>query len=373
MIAWLRMTRSMVRRCLAVMLAMSWASQPIVVAAASAPLPSSAAPSEPTANAAGQGTLRTVVAVMPLQVAGEMSPADRALLTDELLEGLRRGKFQVVPAEEVLTQSPDASNCRRPKCFVGVAKATGASHLVRAKVTVQDRDYEVAVELLDGATGEVIVSGREGCEICGLADTGNLMTSAAATLRTKLDALSKGPPTLRINSQPRDAIVTIDGDIVGTTPVERPTSAGKHLVRVSKEGYIAIEREVTFVEGGREALDFELEKLPSRLPSRPWGWASLSVGMAALGGGVALVAVHDLPYEVGDGCDMPDNRDAAGECRWLWNTKWYGAAAAIAGAALVTLGVAILVNTARKDRPKRGAASKRARVRVGVDGAVLGF
>ena len=42
----------------------------------------------------------------------------------------------------------------------------------------------MAVELFDGGTGASLARTEEGCEICGIADAGNLISSAAATLRT---------------------------------------------------------------------------------------------------------------------------------------------------------------------------------------------
>ena len=44
------------------------------------------------------------------------------------------------------------------------------------------------------------------------------------------------------------------------------------------------------------------------------------------------------------------------ECKYLFNTKWYGFAATLAGAALLTLGTVILISS----RPKTDGVSKRA-------------
>jgi TolB-like protein len=293
----------------------------------------------------GSGAART--AILPLAVTGEMSDADRDALTRELVGGLERGDFGVIPPAEVATKAPQAAKCGDAPCFIGAAKATGATHVVRTQVVVQDRDYKVEVQLVDGATGTVLARSSDGCEICGIVDAGGLISSAAATLRTKLDALAKGPSTLSVVSDPAEAVVTIDGEIVGATPLERPVIPGKHIVRVTKDGYISIEREATFVEGVQESLRFELEKVPSRLPARPWGWASLFVGLAGMGAGFGLVAMHDVPYKLGENCTGNDV-DPSGECRYLYDTKWYGVAAAAAGAAIATLGVAILLTTTKR-------------------------
>jgi hypothetical protein len=143
------------------------------------------------------------------------------------------------------------------------------------------------------------------------------------------------------------------------------------VLRVSKEGYIAIEREVTFVEGVEESLSFELEKVPSRLPSRPWGWVSLGVGVASLGAAIGFAAIRDQPYEIGSACEGA-NIDDDGNCRRIWNTEYHVLGFALAGGALVTLGVAILLDTAAGKGPKKTKASagntarRRRRPQVGV-------
>src|SRR5688572_4232277 len=227
-----------------------------------------------------------------------------------------------------------------------IAKETGATHIVRAIIQVVDRDYTVKLELYD-AEGAKVVSTSDGCEICGVVDVGGLIETQAATMRTKLDALASGPAAINITSVPEGADVTLDGEAFGTTPIDKPIIPGDHVIRVSKEGYIAVQEKRTFVEGARETLNYELEKVPNRLPKRPWGWASLGVGIAAVGGGVAMTVLHDMPYKLGGSCTGAQV-DGDGDCQYLFNTKWYGLGLSLGGAALVTLGVAILINTSKK-------------------------
>jgi len=337
----------------------------VPIAAASAASARATAPaSEPAKASAARA------AILPVAVEGELSDVDRESLTSELVGGLQRGAFAVVSPTDVVARDPGASDCKAAKCYVKVAKATSATHVVRATVIVQDRDFDIRVELLDGGSGNVVATSEEGCEICGIVDAGNLMASAAATLRTKLDALAKGPSTLRVTSVPEGAEVTVDGAIVGVTPVARPVIGGKRVVRVSKEGFIAVEREVTVVEGVAEELSFELEKVPNRLPKRPWGFVSLGFGIASLGVATGFAALQSRPYKIGGSCDG-DNVDAQGDCRRLWDTEWIVYGTAIAGAALLTLGIAVLLTTSGKRGKKQRAAKtkkerKKSEARVGV-------
>lgn len=313
-----------------------------------------------------------VVAILPLVVEGELPDADREALSAELVEGLRRGEFGVVtPGEVAATGKGD---CAKAGCMQDIASQTGATHLVRASVEVIDRDYTVAVELYAGADGSMVVTSSDGCEICGVADVGQLLATQAATLRTKLDALASGPSTVDIRSDPEGADVTLDGEPFGVTPLDKPVLPGEHVIRVSKEGYITIQEQRTFVEGVQESLSYELERVPNRLPRRPWGWATLSVGIVALGGAGVMMAFDGRPVRFGNRCSVPRvNVDGDGDCRQLWQGKWPAFAAGIAGGALVALGAAILVTTAKNPRKRAKREAAVSRLRVSPSGVGIAF
>jgi len=314
-----------------------------------------AAPGEP--EAAGPSAEATPIraAILPLAVEGDELPeADRTELTGRLVEGLQRGDFDVVAPDEVLSKAPAAASCRAADCYTSIASATGATHVVRAVVQAQDRDYTVEVLLVDGKNGAQVASNADSCQICGVAEVGDILDAAAATLRTKLDNLAQGPATLVVSSTPVGARVSIDGELRGVTPFNGPVLAGKHVLRISYDGYITVEREVTFVEGIEDTQSFELEKVPSRLPARPWGWVSLGVGLAGVGTAVAFTALDDRNFRVGNACPHPD---AQKDCPRLWDLDWFALGTAIAGAGLTTLGVAILLNSAKR-RTKKSAVDK---------------
>lgn len=318
------------------------------------PTVASAAP-EPAGSAAEAETPPIRAAILPLAVEGDELPeVDRVDLTRRLVEGLQRGDFDVIAPDEVLSKAPSAATCRAADCYTSIASATGSTHVVRAVVKAQDRDYEVEVVLVDGKNGGQVASNADSCQICGVAEVGDILDAAAATLRTKLDNLAQGPATLVVSSTPVGARVSIDGELKGVTPFNGPVLAGKHVLRISYDGYITVEREVTFVEGIEETQSFELEKVPSRLPARPWGWVSLGVGLAGLGTAGFYGWLDDRPAMLGSRCDAPD---LDGDCPRLWNTQWVVFGTAIVGAGLTTLGVAILLNSAKR-RTKKSAIDK---------------
>ena len=78
-------------------------------------------------------------------------------------------------------------------------------------------------------------------------------------------------------------------------------------------------------------------------PYRIWKWVALGSGLAALGAGVTLIAIH---RSSGDGTRDPSARD----------TRVPGIVSAAAGAALTGLGIYLFVKDARDRRDERSAA-----------------
>jgi hypothetical protein len=344
----------------------AWATA-LALGIAHAPIVSAAPPSSSASTDVAPKT-----AILPLVIEGELPETDRETLTNQLVGGLQRGSFEIVTPDQVVAAA-GKDDCSKPGCMQKIAEQTGATHIVRAIVEVVDRDYTVRVELYDGSDGTKLVSASDGCEICGVVDVGGLIETQAATLRTKLDALASGPASIVVSSNPEGAEVTLDGEPFGVTPLDKSVIPGDHVVRVTKEGYIAVQEQRTFVEGARESLNYELEKVPSRLPKRPWGWASLGIGVAAVGGGVAMTFLHDRDFKLGGKC-TGTNVDIDGDCRLLHNTKWYGMALGLAGGALVTLGVAVLITTSKNPRKKAKAeAAVREHLQVGPGGVGVRF
>lgn len=73
---------------------------------------------------------------------------------------------------------------------------------------------------------------------------------------------------VRINSEPAGATVSVDGEIVGETPVTVPLARGQqNTVRFSLTGYARVERQ--FVAEPGVPLEQSLTKLPARRPKSP--------------------------------------------------------------------------------------------------------
>lgn len=319
------------RTPLSALLSCAVAAAPVCVAQASAP--------------AGGEERR--LAVLPLRVEGAADETTRREWTGGLRRGVARGDAAIVDQAQV-DKLGDAS-CDRKQCWEKLRKGTQATHIVRTSVTIKNRDYAIRLELVSAEDGAVIVSTEERCEICGVEEVANLLDSQGALLQTRLSSMGKGPPVLVIDTKPSGALVYVDGEVVGETPLERAVAEGSHKVRVSLAGHVAEERELSFVPGVREQVTLDLQRTPGNPKRRVLGGVAVGGGIVLLGVAAGLLTINPFPYK--NQCSGSDV-DADGDCRYLFDMRWGGAALAAAGASLVTLGIVALLRN-RKPKMKK--------------------
>ncbi|MEZ4382931.1 MAG: PEGA domain-containing protein [Nannocystaceae bacterium] len=324
-----------------------------------------------------------VVMVLPVESWGSIEEHVPRALVARIEDGLRRGKFTVIDAAAIGASVP-SGECDEA-CMRGLVAGTDATHVVRASVVVDGRDYNVRVELFLGDTGELIAASHDICEICGHEELADMVGDLSAALRRKLSAAVDPPPLLRVVAEPAGSVVSVDGEVVGVTPVEVTVAPGEHDVVVQKAGYVAHRARLAFLDGVVETIRTDLEPAPRIIDeappeptptrprprsdggaslSRPLAWTSLGVGAGALAGGVALLILDERPIR--SDC-TGDNIDAMGNCRWRYNTLGGGIALTVAGVGALTLGALLLV----RDRRRRGAEERR--VAVGTGGVAVRF
>ncbi len=290
------------------------------------------------------------VAVLPLVIEGSIDDDAKAGLLQGLRSGLERGDFELASQADVDTHAE--SPCNRQTCYGRLRSELGVSHIIRATVVVQNRDYELSLELINAEDGAVVVSSEDRCDICGLEEVGELLSSQGALLRAKIDAMGAGPAILIVDSKPTGATVMIDGEVVGVTPIERSVIAGEHVLRVSADGYVAEEREVNFVPGVTETINLDLNRAVGSKKMRILGGVSLAGGVLALGGAGALLVLDDQFR-----CVDPTDVDNEGDCREYRNYSPAGGALAAAGAVFSTLGVVLLLRHRKPKSSKKASAT----------------
>jgi TolB-like protein len=285
-------------------------------------------------QAAAQGGAkpeRPQVAVVRLNFTGAVAEAARELFAVRLVEGLAVADFQVTSgtpvADRLQASGVDPLSCLDEPCYRKAAPALGVAYLVAGAVAERQKTYQITLELVNGKTGAVIGTHRERCEICGIEEAGEKMGLAASALRARLEAVAKAPARFVIRSRPPGALVIVDGQQVGRTPLDREIAGGAHTLQVSADGYDVSERSLTVVSGVDETLDMDLVPVPSKFPFRKAGWAAVALGAVALAGGIYA--------ETLDGKEIPcaeAEKDPWGHCPHLRNTR-------VLAAALVGLGV----------------------------------
>lgn len=303
-----------------------------------------AEPAIPTADA-------QKLAVLPLRIDGQVDEVARTRWMAALRGGLARGSSEVIADAQVAPWIE--GSCDRQSCYDKVRANSGATHVVRATVVQKNRDYLLKLALIDASTGVEALSSEDRCEICGTEEVADLLDSQGALLQARLAAQGKGPGVLFLDTKPSGAIVFIDDEAVGTTPLERPILAGPHKVRVNLNGYVAEERELSFVNGVRQELKLSLHRTPGNPRTRAIGAVGLTGGILLIGAGIALVALDDAPYK--KNC-TGNNVDIDGDCKFVYNTGPLGAVFIGVGAILGTLGAVAIHRNRGAAAPKKQRA-----------------
>ncbi|MFO0634050.1 MAG: PEGA domain-containing protein [Nannocystaceae bacterium] len=256
-----------------------------------------------------------------------------------------------------------AGDCDAPCRARGRGRARAMD--VTATVTARDRDFELAL-LLDARDGRELAATTATCEVCVVAEVGDMLADRAAVLGAKLDALATAPPRLRFVSCPGGAMISIDGERVGAAPLERTLDAGRHRAKAVLEGHLPLELQFDAVAGTEEELTLTLSPVPPRARAlRPAGAATLGIGVALAAVGVPLLVLHGRPFR--GRCTGADV-DVDGDCRFRYDTR--------TGGAMVTAHRRCRCDRDRRGvagcRRKRGRPRRRAHARVGLGRAALG-
>lgn len=115
--------------------------------------------------------------------------------------------------------------------------------------------------------------------------------------------------SLRLESTPSRATVSIDSRVVGQTPWEGRLGLGEHAIDLNAAGFFPATQRVQLVRHKQRELQIVLEREPdtARLhkirvvgPGVSYGVGALGLGVFAVTGGLALTAVKELETECPD-------------------------------------------------------------------------
>ena len=240
------------------------------------------------------------VLLLPLEVAGDIESRARTMFAAALREGFDRSTLAFRSPND--DQVETAIRCSAPACLEALGQSTSATHMIRARVDNKDRIYDIQIEAIDLRTGVIAASSREACEICGIQEVSNQLAGQAAALGQKLAEIMARRPTLAVVSLPQGARVL-------------PEQKRQRNLRI-------------------------------------WGAVTLASGLALAGAGVPLIVLHDRQNILR--CDS-GNIDADGNCRWTYDTMDVGLGLTLSGAALATVGVALLSTWGARRKRERSS------------------
>ncbi|MEZ0311082.1 MAG: PEGA domain-containing protein [Myxococcota bacterium] len=225
-------------------------------------------------------------------------------LTQAVSETLAQmGPFAVASSTDVQRIVEHAATrqmlgCSDPSCLAELGTASGADYLVTGSVTLAGDVHVLQLQLLrvDAAR----VDGRVSRPYQGPSDGLFDEARAAAKLLVR-DVLAERQGQLAIVVKEEGASITIDGALMGVSPLREPATLaeGLHRLEVEKQGFI-VSREDVMVEREKQ-LTHRVTLLPSDEWKRDYAnharfvrraaYVTLGTGIAALGGGAALFFV----------------------------------------------------------------------------------
>lgn len=335
------------------------ASVSLAAMLAIASLPSSAIATT-HGSSASQPSDAQSVAVLPTVIDGELPKVWRGETNSRVNQGLSRGRLTV--------DRVDVTGCAAADCAATQAKQAGASYGVWSRLTSQPgaRHYSFVIEAVSAGTSKVVATVEGACDLCGLEEAMAMVEAKAAALPPAIDRLSATIPVVVFTSIPVGVEVSIDDEIVGTTPLELPLTPGSHRVRGSMAGFQPQTFEVEAVEGVRKELTFSLVAAPTT-PAAPApvetppsqtrrmvvaGAVLTSLGVAGAAAGGTLLALDGRSFR--RACEA----DAQGDCRQLYGTVAAGSIPLALGSVAVGAGIALLIVGTKQRRTSRATQAR---------------
>lgn len=285
---------------------------------------------------------KTRVAVMPLVTEGDVPSEVRSRARDEIKAALKNKNVELVDGR------PTGANCTDFECIHSVAEDADAQWVVQPALSTIDRDYGIAVRLFDAA-GNLKADESSTCEICSYPDAVAALVLEAKELKLPLlefvdnpygDREQEGSETeaisrFAIRTEPEGALVKIDGERVGKTPLELDVEPGLRDLEITLRNHNDVVTTVRAPRGGSELLSYTLiennEKQTRALRITGWTFSMLGVGL--LGAGIPLLALEERPVK--NQCSGSDV-DFDGRCRYRYDTL-------LPGALLTGFGIASLL------------------------------
>jgi hypothetical protein len=324
------------------------------------------------ASASPPAATEAVVLMLPLEVEGELSDQARASLLTQMRAGLEH------PAISVLESA--AAECSDDACLREFGRASNADYVISTRVSAGGRNYELELRTLPVFGERSATTTKIDCAVCGIAEVSDRLAVKARVMRDWVLADTE-PATLSIEGSPASAVISIDGELVGTLPFSGELRPGDHEIIVSAPKYVSRQLPHSAVGGSAMRLVVDLVPVPEigteppvdgHPPAKhawrlPVSGAAIGLGVVALATGATFLALDGRP--IGSKCSDPANLDAEGDCKFMYTSLPAGIGLAVGGVVLAGVGIGLLAVELRQRRT--GSTAARLGVGVGLDRATL--
>jgi hypothetical protein len=309
------------------------------------------------ARAAEPAEAKHKVLLLPLEAEG-LLPADR-----DALEHRLRPAFEHPEIELLSPALPELESCSDEPCLRSLAREHGASHVVRAQVLADGRDYIAQLEVMNLDRELPASTIDASCQICGLAEFDDRLAARAVAARELILATPR-VGRLLIVGRPTDARVRVDGQLRGRLPFSEELPVGQHELIVIADGHFRQVVPVETLAGVEQRLEVALAPKPIPQWQRSVGWTTLGIGIGSLATGTVLIGVHGQPATLRCESDGSEVVDADGDCRWLRRTLGAGVGLTVMGIVAATTGATLLTIDATRRRAHARADTRDVEVRA---------
>ncbi|UCD83809.1 MAG: outer membrane beta-barrel protein [Deltaproteobacteria bacterium] len=209
------------------------------------------------------------IAVFDLEAREEVPSSAVVPLSESLRKELfNTKKFKVLDRKNMdvilKEQGLHLMGCTTSECAVEAGRLLGVDKIVTGNIAKLGNIFYVSVTITNAETGEVesIADDQSRGDIEKL--FGVIRKIAGKITGEIPDVLA--PEALKVNGEPADAQISLDGSILGSAPQEIKVAPGTHKIEVTKPGYKPYTRKFQVAEGKSYRISYSLEMIVESAP-----------------------------------------------------------------------------------------------------------
>jgi hypothetical protein len=195
----------------------------------------------------------------------------------------------MVPMEDMTSEDGD---CNQSGCFKVIAKRVGATHLVLVSGVANPAGYRLSLEVRDGKSGRSLGTDGKDCELCA-------EDQLATTLQERVTKLWKRVVREEERAEAASGSRRLKPVVADRSEEKRPAVQGSswwtqrtHLMGLgfAAVGLVGIGFGAYYVAVDGKAVEYSANNQPVILrDTGKWGWTFLGLGAAALVAGSAMM------------------------------------------------------------------------------------